>query len=621
MNNAARVCSRGLVERCKILALRWLCLASASMLVGACGTAESADATDLGEERAALTGGYLSPDDAGANQAVNVNGCTGALLAPDVVLTARHCVGGISPWEEAPDVGTGNWRAVRDFVPVSVGPIETSPRFSGAARFANQPGSEDAVLLLLDRPVPASIAVPRPFMSATKYAAIGASFGSTWLRLEGYGGASTVRRYGYARVTGDATPGLNTITTTMLDGQLLDYNDAGGPLLWFDVAGARYYVVGELLGSGASRSAGQYLATFRQGNGADKPDISAWLSRSAPIGGAYRKQFAPAAAGGLWQKQACYANERCGVGDFNGDGLTDTVAFNGTVYVGKSYGYRTPSSPGTGQPGNGFEVNLWATGFSTASDEVGVADVDGDGSDDILAFTPAGISVARGGYLAPAFGFRTTFYSGGYCNPALWHCITGEIERTVPYGSEDVLAISPTTGATQLLKSTGTSFVPDFEFNSEAAHGLCVAPAECHLADVDGDQDDDLIVVARDLAGTVRVLLATPTRLGNPVTWTSGACASWISSTCLVGDVDGDHHADLITVLQSSTFTSVGVWRDLGTPSPRLENNWHRNICHMGDICMTGDVNGDRLDDLITFPRSDMLGPGDVPIAASLAHV
>lgn len=592
----------------------------AMLTVGCAGATDSNEEAPSGTEHAAITGGYVSPDTVEANQAVSANGCSGELLAPDIVLTAGHCMSGVSAWEDAPDVGKGNWRAVHEFLPVSVGPDETSPRFNGYARFSNQPGFDDAILLLLDRPVPASVATPRPFMSASKYAAIGSSFGSAWLRAEGYG-ASVVRHYGYARVTGDAPRGINTITTTMQTGQALDFGDSGGPLLWWDSREARYYVVAELLGfDGGTQTEGYYLATFRQGNAADKPDISAWLTSNAPIAGANRRRFAPAAAGDLWQEQACYTSERCGVGDFNGDGLTDTVAFGSAVYVGKSYGYRTPRSIPRAQPGAGFEVTSWATGFSTSSDEVGVADVDGDGSDDILAFTAAGISVAKGGHLATSFGAKSTFYSGGYCNPSSWRCLTGEVERVVPYGDEDVLAVSRTTGGTQLLKSTGTAFVPDYAFNSSAADGLCAAPAECHLADVDGDHDDDLIVVARDTAGTVRVLLASPTGLGNPVIWTTGACASWISSTCLVGDVDRDLHADLIMVLQSSTYTNVGVWRNLGAPSPALENNWHRNICHLGDICMSGDVNGDGLDDLITFPRSGMVGPGDVRIAASLAH-
>mgnify|MGYP000627986009 CR=1 FL=1 len=61
------------------------------------------------------------------NAVVWIAGCTGTLVAPDMVVTAGHCGGGMTPaWEDDAVVGTGTWRAASP-ITVKIGPDPDAP--------------------------------------------------------------------------------------------------------------------------------------------------------------------------------------------------------------------------------------------------------------------------------------------------------------------------------------------------------------------------------------------------------------------------------------------------------------------------------------------------------------
>src|SRR5919206_122575 len=85
-----------------------------------------------------------------------------------------------------------------------------------------------------------------------------------------------------------------------------------------------------------------------------------------------------------WQEFFCIDGEVCNVGDFNGDGKDDIVAFvqdtntqgqRGDVYVALSDGNQF-----------GRSGNQWQEQFCIDDRVCGVGDFNGDGKDDVISF-------------------------------------------------------------------------------------------------------------------------------------------------------------------------------------------------------------------------------------------
>jgi hypothetical protein len=263
----------------------------AFLCVAACG----GEAPQPSEEVASATEAI----DIGTNDAAGAirdavvllgNGCTGTLIAPNVVLTAVHC------YFEDPGYADGLWNNLPSTLPIYFGPDRDAPTYTAyayqvsAPPFAPTPWPEDIALLRLTANVPASVAIPRPV-----YIDRPSTLTSTSTIYQvGYGGGRD-RRYmtgsGYTDWLMDSTLPTNAfIYTATYNGPgigdrdtNIEGGDSGGPMLFGSSTG---FVMGDL-----SHWAPYGIATWGPGTGAScptectapsRPSIRNWLNAKAP---------------------------------------------------------------------------------------------------------------------------------------------------------------------------------------------------------------------------------------------------------------------------------------------------------------------------------------------------
>jgi hypothetical protein len=266
-----------------------------------------------------------------------------------------------------------------------------------------------------------------------------------------------------------------------------------------------------------------------------------------------------------WSDYFCVGQEICKVGDVNGDGKADVIAFvrtnNGSndsdVYVALSngVGFSTPQK--------------WADYFCTLEEICAVGDVDGDGKADIVTFV------------------RT---------------------NNGPNDSDVYVALSD-----------GTKFGSSQKWHEY----FCTLQEICAVGDANGDGKADLITFVRTNNGPndsdVYVALSDGTKFGSSQKWHEYFCT--LQEICAVGDVNGDGKADLITFVRTNNGpndSDVYVALSNGTafgPSQK----WHDYFCTLQEICAVGDVNGDAKADLITFVRTNN-GPNDSDVYVALSN-
>jgi hypothetical protein len=253
-----------------------------------------------------------------------------------------------------------------------------------------------------------------------------------------------------------------------------------------------------------------------------------------------------------WHDFFCLANDDCQVGDFNGDGRDDLVSFsrviNGQVFV-------------TLSTGSGFgQTQLWNQFFCPNPEWCKVGDFNGDGADDIVAFTRNAYGNTNAGKVfvalstpnVPAF-VPMGEWNSFFCIQNEW-CDTGDFNGD---GRDDIIAFSKGSNAKVWvgLATPSQSFLPGVEWNNF----FCPGSEVCRIADVNGDGRDDAVTFLRSdyaavnpvTVGDVVVALSNGTSLVSQPKWNDFFCIG--QEHCDVGDFNGDGAAD-ITAFTKTTF-------------------------------------------------------------------
>jgi hypothetical protein len=248
-------------------------------------------------------------------------------------------------------------------------------------------------------------------------------------------------------------------------------------------------------------------------------------------------------------------------GDVNGDSQDDVVARNkltGDVQVGLSTGTTFSSS------------SSWGT-FSPLND-LHLADVDGDGSLDLVGRNAAGqVSVE----LSTGSSFQS---------PTVWGTLAANYEMQVvdmdQDGMADLAGRDRTTGDFVVGWSNQTSFDPVFSW------GTFNPAYQLTLADVDGDGAADLVGI-NPATGDVLVSISNGGNLGPATSWGTVANAD-----TTVADGNGDGMADLIVRDRDSDgvslLPSTGTSFDAAQPWGSFNS-----LYDFGSADLDGDGNAD----------------------------
>jgi hypothetical protein len=295
-----------------------------------------------------------------------------------------------------------------------------------------------------------------------------------------------------------------------------------------------------------------------------------------------------------WSTGFCRKGEVCLIGDVDGDGRNDAIAFNhgldakNAVYVARS------SGTGFGPP------EKWSSLFCRSTETCAVGDVNGDGETDVIAFTRG---TAKDVWVALSNKVNFSL-------PQKWSdffCKGGEVCKVADVNGDnlaDLVAFRHGINGDNsvfVAYSTGSGFGPAQKRSTR----FCLATETCEVGPVGGGKFSSLIAFTRDPANEVYVSRATGS-LGTfypPQRWSLFFCRT--GEVCQAGDFNGDERSDVIAFnhgLDGTNAVYVALSNGAtNTFDPVAKASDY--FCTKSQACAVGDVTGDGRADVIAFTR------------------
>jgi GH25 family lysozyme M1 (1,4-beta-N-acetylmuramidase) len=287
-------------------------------------------------------------------------------------------------------------------------------------------------------------------------------------------------------------------------------------------------------------------------------------------------------------------HETLRAGDVNGDGRADFCMRSATGVVCQvskpSGGWASISGPGWS--------NAVGWGAAKYAQTIRLADLDGDGRDDLCARAAKGIvcHLATGAGFGPEIAGPAWSDANGFDRPRTWSTLAladvdGDGKRDVCIRSADGIRCARFDGAT---------FGPEFDgpaWTDDAGWGDVKYFASVRFADVDGDRRAD--ACARGVAG-LRCALATGSGFGpeisaNVLKDVDGWGGEKYRATLRVADVNGDGKSELCARaaagLRCFGFADGAFTQVLSSTVLSDADGW--GVSGVYETIAFGDVNGD----------------------------